>query len=557
MTTTGIAVELSTTCSKCQAPLPLNGASESVLCDHCRTPTATPPDLWQRLLGEAVGEAVAMAKNEGRTHTILMGSANYKLMVGRQDPRCACKTPFAQEAILRSAGTGSVQCSACGKPSAVRPAPAWIKAIHPAALLVVGETMGAQAAQRIDPKDLRFHCYHCGSALPLDGASRTVACAYCRNSVMVPDDIWLRLHPARTVDRWFVVLALDLSRAAGVLPEDVRDFCDVACEPGGNMVIAYLDNANGEAGHPARLALLDRNGAFLWLQDGVEFSDHARLFTSPADGSVYIVDPGERAFARKLDPRTGAPVHTLVSPPEDSSNGPLSVRDHDGFAIDWDGSFVVHRDWSDTGRTALRRFAPDGRRVPLWPGQRLAPNEDVDRPEWPRPPNKPVRLPSSARFGFGWDGAFYVVDEGGGFVAKYARDGQLVGVAPLPKGIAKRVHSFTVARDGTLSMLFAHAVEIADSDWTHLGRLLPDGRFFVALGPHAGDASSMIGKYTRMIKGAPDGTLFLARDVDDLRILGSDGRILWTSNATRRHDEQHAKELATARRGKRLVADRA
>src|SRR4051812_35045695 len=98
MGVTGVCIELSTTCAKCQGPLLLNGASESALCDKCQTPMATPPDLWQQILGDAVGEAVGLEKDAGRSHTILMGGLGLKLMVGRQDPRCTCKTPFDPEA---------------------------------------------------------------------------------------------------------------------------------------------------------------------------------------------------------------------------------------------------------------------------------------------------------------------------------------------------------------------------------------------------------------------------------------------------------------------------
>ncbi|HEY1956966.1 MAG TPA: hypothetical protein VGH28_15210 [Polyangiaceae bacterium] len=62
----------------------------------------------------------------------------------------------------------------------------------------------------------------------------------------------------------------------------MSDFCDVAVEPGGNVIVAYLANGRGDAGHAARIALTQPSGALTWIQDGVEFSDDARLVTSPA-----------------------------------------------------------------------------------------------------------------------------------------------------------------------------------------------------------------------------------------------------------------------------------
>lgn len=552
----GVALEIAMSCAKCQAALPLNGAADSVLCDRCQTPTQTPPELWQKLLGDAVGAAIAMAPNEGRSQTIFMGGAQVKLQFGRQDPRCPCKAPFDPDGFERGAGAGKLFCTTCGKPSSVRRAPGWMKSVHPASTFVVGETLAAPAARGAQAKDLRFHCYHCGAPLPIDGSSRSVSCTHCQASVMVPDDIWLRLHPARTVDRWYLVLSLDLAGAVAMLPADVDELCDVCTEPGGNVIVAYHDDRKGDAGHPARLGLLGPSGALAWLQDGVEFSDDARLFTSPLDGTCWLVDPDGDGFARAIDPRTGDPIRTLPSPPEDAPDTPLNVKRFDQFAIDWDGSFLVERDWSDTSRTALRRFAPDGRRVPLWPGMRLHADEDVSRPEWESLPRKhPVRLPSRALFGVGWDGAIHLVHEEGLFVAKYTRDGLLLGAMPLPQGFIHRVRDFTTARDGTVTLLAEHAQKIGDDHWLHLIKILPDGRFYVAMGPHAPDSPPM-GRYTRRLKGAPDGTLILAHDVDDLRVIAPSGAIAWMTDATRRRDASVAEDLAEARRGKKQAADR-
>lgn len=555
MSFTSIAIEISTACTRCRAPLPLNGASESVLCDKCQTPNETTADLWSSVLGEAVDTALALAKDEGKTSTILTAGRTISLMVGHQDARCtSCKAPFDPDAFERGAASGKLFCTSCGKQAAVRRAPDWMRSIHPAASFLVGETMAATVARGVDPKDLRFHCYHCGAPLPLDGSARSVSCAHCRASVMVPDDIWLRLHPARVVDRWYLVLALDLTNAKGTLPEDVDEFCDVCTEPGGNVIIAYLANERGYAGHASRIALLQPSGALAWIQDGIEFSDEARLVTSPADGTCLLVDK-ENKFARVIDPRTGDPLRTF-GPLEgdDGPSTPMNVDDVRSIAIDWDGSYIVSRDWSDFA-DGIRRFAPDGRRVPTWPGMHLGEGEKGERIEWPKWPRKhPVRPPLDARVVVGWDGAVYFGDEHG--VAKYTREGMLVGVVTFPEKLIYDFAGFTVARDGTITILGDHGEEIGDSHWPHLYRVSPSGHFAVAAGPAVSEAP-FLGRYADRIKGAPDGMLVIAGDVDDLRVLAADGRVLWMTNATRRSDESSIKRLAEARRGKKHVADRA
>ncbi|HEY1956965.1 MAG TPA: hypothetical protein VGH28_15205 [Polyangiaceae bacterium] len=166
MAVTGIAIEVSTTCGRCQSPLPLNGASESVLCDKCQTPNETSHDFWTRLLGDAIGEAVGFGANEARPSTIIMDGRTVKLLVGKQDARCVCKAPYDPDAFDRAASSGKLFCTSCGKQSAARRVPDWFKGVHPAAAYLVGETLAATVAKGVAPAELRFHCYHCGAPLP-------------------------------------------------------------------------------------------------------------------------------------------------------------------------------------------------------------------------------------------------------------------------------------------------------------------------------------------------------------------------------------------------------
>ena len=45
-----------------------------------------------------------------------------------------------------------------------------------------------------DPNTL--HCPRCGAHLTVNGSSQTLTCAYCQTSVLVPQHIWRRFHPA-------------------------------------------------------------------------------------------------------------------------------------------------------------------------------------------------------------------------------------------------------------------------------------------------------------------------------------------------------------------------
>ena len=555
MSLTSVMYELASECPKCKQPLPLNGATESVHCGACQSVVETPVALWRTILGEATGEAAGMSEGTGQNSTMMLGGfgLTVKATYGRLTARCECKTeyPVDELATELESGDGRIFCGGCGKQASVRRAPAWFAEVHPAVVGLVRETHASDTAGE-KPESVRFHCYHCGASMPLEGKERSVTCQYCNNDLMVPDEIWVRLHPMATVQRWFGLL--DMGGAVGPVPEDVSDFCDLTVDPNGHMVIAYHADDDGDVGHPCRIGAADRNGMLRWIQDGVTFSDDAELMVSRHDARIVLIDE-EEGFVRFLDSADGSPIRTVPSPGEDGKGTGLNVRDHRGVTIAWDGSFVVRRYWDDGQSGALRRFAVDGTRIPLWPGQKVEVREPSDAPEWKKLRDEPIRLPDSAKFGYGWDGAFYAVDEKLRHIARWSGDGKLQGVVDTGIDWCKEVKAFDVSRDGTMHVLLQHAEQIGDDHWTHVARFA-NGQVEHWLGPHV-EGSPLIGQHDDKLEVLPDGTTFLGGyGMSSLRIFGPDRTLLWKSNATRRHEQYLQEELEKARRGKKLVADR-
>ena len=129
-----------------------------------------------------------------------------------------------------------------------------------------------------------------------------------------------------------------------------------------------------------------------------------------------------------------------------------------------------------------------------------------------------------------------------------------MGVVPLAI-LAYRVRAFSVARDGSMSVLYEHSEEIGDRKWSHIARVLPDGRSYVAFGPMVGD-TPFIGRSPDRMKGGPDGSLWIGAGFAELRLLAPDGKLVWRSAGAINSDKNQLAELATARKGKVLVADR-
>jgi DNA-directed RNA polymerase subunit RPC12/RpoP len=538
MSTVCLYLEVSTACPRCQQPIVLNGASESVLCSTCQTPMPTPPDLWQNIIADELGEVTGFQEKEGRTSTKLMGAANVSMKYGRLAARCApCKTTFPDDAFAAASLSGQLRCASCSAPTRIRRVPDWLAAIQPLATWIVGETLPAVAAAP-DPHEnqvVSIHCIQCGAPLQIDGKERAFSCAHCGGQVYLPDDLWLRLHPAKAVEAWFIVL--DLGTAVGILSEDgpngVENCRAFVVDPAGNLVLAYHADDDGPAGHRSRLGCFDRTGRLLWVQDGIEFGSKVDLIPSPFDGNFLLVDRDTRT-GRWIQSGTGQPIRTIGDrsaprnkrdsdmPPADAV---FDAYDNKGVAIDYDGSILVLRRWGGTYQHVLRRFAPDGRAVPLWPAKSArVPSSDGG---WAAIPEAPQAAPDgSTSVTIGWDGFTYFV--GKRAIAKLTREGRLLGIVAFPEDLVDEIVAFGADRSGIGYALFRHAKLIGDDHYYDVLRVGADGRYAVWIGPHVFASPSYLSENDDEMAVTPDGTLFFVRD-SKIRIIAPTGATLWQS----------------------------
>lgn len=522
-----VCFEVATTCPKCRKPLPINGAAASVLCSNCRTPMPTPPEMWRALLGGVIGEALAMPEGTVRKATYFVAGAQFDVTFGREAARCGthCAAPLALDHAPSALSSGSLACGTCGRPMRVRIAPPWLREVHGRIAMLVGETL---ARSEVGPEraDVPFHCYHCGGALPLDGSKRRLHCGHCGKQITVPDEVWAAFHPEPPVDRWYVLLDVDVA-SVGLLPETAFRFLDIAVEPGAQFVVAWQVDA-APMPNRTRVALADREGLLRWEQRDVDASDEARLATSPFDGSVWLIDPTLQR-ATVLDSRTGRVLR--VHQGDLAAARPLSIDDGRAFAIDWDGSFLVGRDLPHVGR-ALVRFDAEGRPLETWP--------DVGRTSstpgmatWDGLSDHPGVLPAGALIAIGWDGCVYAASPDGRRVAKMTRRGELLGVLTLPAEEIDRLHALAASRDGVLHLL--HSAPGARG--ARVSRISPTGQFARVMSPESPAGAPRMGAADDRLKLLPDGTMFVAQDFDSLRVIGPDLARLFVSNATRRFEK--------------------
>lgn len=194
-----LTLTMSMDCEHCGAPIPVNGPARVVHCANCLRDTPI-PSLPSHLCEAAGGSHLLGVGSSWRTFDA-------------PEPQCSkCQrgVPIGQYLPYHGATT-TLACPFCNAPLPTFPVPSWLRALLPTAVQVFGADPGVANAEA--GLDLRLNqarsqpvvmaCPNCGGGLSIDEDSpRTVPCEYCNASVFLPDDLWRRMHPVKTMQRW-------------------------------------------------------------------------------------------------------------------------------------------------------------------------------------------------------------------------------------------------------------------------------------------------------------------------------------------------------------------
>jgi hypothetical protein len=495
MAITTVALEVSTVCPGCGKSVAVNGAVEKLQCAHCSADIETPVNFWIELLREPVNEAINL--REGTYYVIQMSLMEYglsvKLRYGNRYPRCPqpCRTEFEPEALAKAfeSSDPTLNCTACGRSSSVRAVPDWFSEVALPGALLVGES-------------------------PFSSGK---------------------------LKRWYIVV--NLGDGVGVLPENVKKLCDIEPLDNGDLALAWhIDPADERQARAPRLAVSNPQELLLWKQTRLDFSKKSRLYLSPPDNRLLLVDRRE-GFLLIFDPKDGQHLDSLSASADKTA---LDVTNVLGLVVDTDGTLLVYKKWDEGPIPVLRRFTPEGLPVPLWPGRRgYSKKKKPALFDWQAPADHPASLPEDCLFATGWDNFFYIVDGAGSRIAKYSERGELVQIMQTNTRVVHKLRAIGVDADSTLYMLFYHSAPLGGGRWPHLARVTAEGKFDIWLGPHAINGPTAIGRHATRMKVARDGTLYVASNMSSLRRIGKDGITLWRSRRTIREDEEVAKKLAT------------
>jgi len=198
-------VECSIKCPKCDSPVMLNGPVESAHCDQCQNDITIPHEFWKGILEDVLKEVRNEFKEGEGSNSTIFGMFNTSLTYRRLQPGCEkCGTPIEINNDITESFT--YICPKCQHKTEILTSPSWLSKIFPFIKLLVNAELqtGTGKGSPAVSGPIVFSCPKCGAALTVDGTDRLVLCKFCGSNVYLPDDLWLRLHPAKTKTRWFL-----------------------------------------------------------------------------------------------------------------------------------------------------------------------------------------------------------------------------------------------------------------------------------------------------------------------------------------------------------------
>ena len=205
-----ITFTMTMACDHCALPIPLNGPMREARCGNCQR----------------------------TTKVTTLGNELNRLHEGYHFPNFACAGKLVREAgpqCRKCGGTLSIYawkdkvgarmslpCPHCGAGIVTYPAPDWMRETLPNALQIFGgeppddaKAQGlALEVDQVAPKPIAMACPQCAGGLLIQASDeRVVECRYCKASVFLPDELWRRLHPAKTVCAWTLTFTGSLKTA--------------------------------------------------------------------------------------------------------------------------------------------------------------------------------------------------------------------------------------------------------------------------------------------------------------------------------------------------------
>jgi outer membrane protein assembly factor BamB len=372
-----------------------------------------------------------------------------------------------------------------------------------------------------------------------------VDCKFCGSQIYLPDDLWFRLHPVKSVERWFMLVGEgEASVAISGMPawEDVND---LTIDEQGNLYVCSDDGT---------VWSLDPDLKTRWVRavlppsKEMVFSMEAEGrsgLTLTHDGDLYLWIAGKRSLLR-LSSKDGSTVRKI------EGKAP-SKEDPCAFSLKGCGALVSDRDGSILAliQNTVARYNAQGERLQLWKGKKfglfssgvgdVVPEGEAARALCVKEIGScPKRVQSEfTRLNMGWDGYLYFMDRSSSDanLAKYSSDGKQLWSRPIP--LEEKQGKPWADTDGNVYILGT-----TEKSQTHLVKYSPGTGKFETLLTDVVEGGVL--HEEEHLAVSRDGRIFVADRLDRMKVFSPRLEMIYRSKRSEEHDREALDEMKGA-----------
>lgn len=415
----------------------LNAFTEDILCSSCGKTNTFTSETWKSLLEDAIKEAPKFKPGEGQPSTVMQGEYTYHLTYGRQEPRCGkCKENIDVSKIEEYSNSGKVTCKKCSNTIFIRKPSDLITGIFSSVKFLTGEDDDLLSVNKSgeklpsSAKPVLFTCPSCAGNLKIDGTDRMIECQFCNSQIYLPDDLWFRLHPQKTVERWYMLIdekfksqKKDKDGKPEIELPEWYYLSDVTIDREGNLYLASAVDGDGDF----TVWSLNPNLQTRWIRTGLHYSHEDSRLCMTYDNNLYLIDKNKHSLL-KLSSKDGSTISKTEGSTDKSK---MNLKGCTSVISCPDKSILA------LINNTFARFNEQGERINLWGARKFGlfsagKGDDIQENDGEWAPyvkdigSSPKRLNGDfTKFTVGWDGYLYMIDRSSsdGEVAKYEMDG--------------------------------------------------------------------------------------------------------------------------------------
>lgn len=542
-------VEIKATCKKCGQPLPINALVEKVECAFCQAESDFSYQFWSdNILDNVFDDVEDFSEGAGQSSQSFTPQGVFNMTYGRQNPTCReCKTLIDMAKMDDYIKAGKIECTKCQNEILVRVLPNNAHETLRKISYLIGEDSNliSQNSGSV-PNSTRlivYNCPSCAAALDIDGTDRMIKCKSCGSEIYLPDDLWLRLHPVKTVQRWY--LGIDEKISADGLT-DWKEIVDTTIDKAGNFYMASIGSTTRSENKDCKLWSLSPERKVRWERKDLKYQQYSAGITVTNDGNLYLWDKQQYNLL-KLSSADGSTLE-IIKGSAPTKDNPFS------FTMIGCGSLVCDQDGTIMAiiNNEIVRFNQQGKRISLWgdiheeakghgflsgvfhllPGSF---NEIPEKDPEPAPGIKelgdhPQRCDSDViKMNIGWDGNIYFFDSSEGYIAKYDRRGKLFWT------VKHGLYSYTKAYADVNGNVYVLGINQANDGNVNMLKISPDGKqtdVVMKSLPEKGELNDE----DRLAVGY-DGMIYAAGDENAMKIFTKDFKKVYTTKQSREDDE--------------------